>query len=173
MLILPCWTWFQLGSTVARQKHDFDSDVLQKSDTSGAKKHWISGFHFKYGAIFESTVQFLQGSWKRRVELQQKNYFSFGRWRIRLLPMFILVALFISWEKAVAIWSCRRLPRNNGWFDHVWNTFSDIWIKKTFRFIVLKTYSLLHWAYSVGQHSLNSARQKYDIWITACRATGM
>ena len=50
-----------------------------------------------------------------------------------LLRIFILTTLLISSEKAVAVRSCRRLQRNNGWFDHVWNTFSETRLKKTFR----------------------------------------
>ena len=29
--------------------------------------------------------------------------------------------------------SCRRLQRNQGWFQHVWNTYSDPRFRKTFR----------------------------------------
>ena len=50
-----------------------------------------------------------------------------------LLRIFILTTLLISAEKAVAVRSCRRLQRNNGWFDLVWNTYSETRFKKTFR----------------------------------------
>ena len=50
-----------------------------------------------------------------------------------LLRVFLVTTLFISSENAVSVRSCRRLPRNNGWFDHVWNTYSDTRLKKTFR----------------------------------------
>ena len=50
-----------------------------------------------------------------------------------LLQVFIVTTLLISSENAVTVRSCRRLPRNNGWFDHVWNTYSDTRFKKTFR----------------------------------------
>ena len=50
-----------------------------------------------------------------------------------LLRIFILTTLLISAEKAVAVRSCRHLQRNNGWFDHVWNTCNETRFKKTFR----------------------------------------
>ena len=50
-----------------------------------------------------------------------------------LLRVFLVTTLLISSENAVSVRSCRRLPRNNGWFDHVWNTYSHTRFKKTFR----------------------------------------
>ena len=50
-----------------------------------------------------------------------------------LIRIFILTTLLIYAEKAVAVRSCLRLQRNNGWFDLVWNTYSETRFKKTFR----------------------------------------
>ena len=75
-------------------------------------------------------VNFLQDSRKRRMELQQKIPFLLEARRMLLLRVFLVTTLLIS---SVSVRSCRRLPRNNGWFDHVWNTYSDTRFKKTFR----------------------------------------
>lgn len=61
----------------------------------------------------------------------------------------------------------------NAWFYNAWNTQRDVRLKKIFRSLFLKTYSLLHCAYSVIQpagsriYEFSSARQKHDVWITA------
>ena len=68
---------------------------------------------------------------KKRVEIQQKIFFLLEARRMWLLRIFILTTLLISPEKAVAVRSCRYLQRNNGWFDHVWNTYSETRLKKT------------------------------------------
>ena len=41
--------------------------------------------------------------------------------------------LFLLTEKTTADRSCRRLPRNKGWFEEVWNTYTDQRFKETFR----------------------------------------
>ena len=44
------------------------------------------------------------------------------------------VSLLVSSEnKCIANRSCRRLPRNTGWWDQIWTTYSDTRFKKTFR----------------------------------------
>ncbi len=44
----------------------------------------------------------------------------------------LLLTLNASKNRAV-VRSCRRLERNGGWWDVVWNTYSDARFKKTFR----------------------------------------
>ena len=68
--------------------------------------------------------------------MQQKILFLLTVRRRLLLEVFFLSALLISSEKTTADRSCRRLPRNKGWFDmfeEVWNTYTDQRFKKTFR----------------------------------------
>ena len=78
-------------------------------------------------------IKSLQGSRRRRVQLQQKLLFLLEARRMWLLRIFILTTLPISAEKSVAVRLCERLQRNNGWFDLVWNTYSETRFKKTFR----------------------------------------
>ena len=65
--------------------------------------------------------------------MQQKILFLLTVRRMLLLEFFFLSALLISSEKTTADRSCRRLPRNKGWFEEVWNTYTDQRFKKTFR----------------------------------------
>ena len=41
-----------------------------------------------------------------------------------------------------AEWSCRRLERNSGWWELVWNTYDDERFKKTFR-VSRETYNFI------------------------------
>ena len=102
----------QLGSRVARQKPDFDSDVVPESNLI----HILVEPRNIESAVFILNMARCSKT-KRKL----------------LLIIFILTTLLISAEKAVAVRSCRRLQRNNGWFDHVWNTYSETRFKKTFR----------------------------------------
>ena len=77
-------------------------------------------------------LKFLQEPRRRRVELQQKILFLLEARRMWLLRIFILTTPLISSEKPVAVRSCRRLQRNNGCLDHVWNTYSDARFKEAF-----------------------------------------
>ena len=65
--------------------------------------------------------------------MQQKILFLLTVRRMLLLEAFFLSALLISSEKTTADRPCRRLPRNKGWFEEVWNTYTDQRFKKTFR----------------------------------------
>ena len=65
--------------------------------------------------------------------MQQKIIFLLTVGRMLLLEVFFLSAFLISSEKTTADRSCRRLPRNKGWFEEVWNTYTDQRFKKTFR----------------------------------------
>ena len=78
-------------------------------------------------------VKLLQNSRTRRKEMQQKILFLLTVRRMILLEVFFLSALLISSEKTTADRSCRRLPRNKGWFEEVWNTYTAQRFKKTFR----------------------------------------
>ena len=132
----------QLGSTVARQNPDFDSDVVPESNLIQIlvePRNIESAVFILNMARYSKTkckllqIKFLQDSRRRRVELQQKILFLLEARRMWLLRIFVLTTLLISSEKAVAARSCRRLQRNNGWFDHVWNTYIETRFKKTFR----------------------------------------
>ena len=65
--------------------------------------------------------------------MQQKIVFLLTVSRMLFLEVFFLSALLISSEKTTADRSCRRLPRNKGWLEEVWNTYIDQRFKKTFR----------------------------------------
>ena len=56
--------------------------------------------------------------------------------RRQVLNVSLLLLLLISSQQdniATVPRSCRRLGRNTGWWDKVWNTYSDTRFKKTFR----------------------------------------
>ena len=64
--------------------------------------------------------------------MQQKILSLLTVRRMLLLKIFFLSTLLISSEKTTADRSCRRLPRNKGWFKEVWNTYTDKRLKKIF-----------------------------------------
>ena len=57
--------------------------------------------------------------------------------RRQVLNVALLLLLLVSQRNNVtvprSIRSCRRLNRNTGWWDKVWNTYSEARFKKTFR----------------------------------------
>ena len=83
--------------------------VKLNSDTSGATKHWITGVVFALNMAPYSKVKCkLANKIPARLAKTMggtttEKFFFFGRRRIRLLRIFILIALFISWEKAPAV----------------------------------------------------------------------
>ena len=82
-----------------------------------------------------------------------------------LLRVFIVTTLLISSENAVAVRSCRRLPRNNGWFDHVWNIYSDTKFKKTFRV------SKATFQFNLGriEHDLQPSQQYFNYRLSRAK----
>lgn len=72
---------------------------------------------------------------RRRFNMQMALHHLVAR-RRQVLNVSLLLLLLISSERdniATVPRSCRRLGRNTGWGDTVWNTYSDTRFKKTFR----------------------------------------
>ena len=49
--------------------------------------------------------------------------------------LFLVICILVNSQNAIGevLRSCRRLPRNSGWWQKVWNTYSDSRFKKLFR----------------------------------------
>ena len=72
---------------------------------------------------------------RRRFNMQMALHHLVTR-RRQALNVSLLLLLLISSQRdniATVPRSCRRLGRNTGWWDTVWNTYSDARFKKTFR----------------------------------------
>lgn len=72
---------------------------------------------------------------RRRFNMQMALHHLVAR-RRQVLNVSLLLLLLISSQRdniATVPRSCRRLGRNTGWWDTVWNTYSDARFKKTFR----------------------------------------
>ena len=52
---------------------------------------------------------------------------------LKLSSVISLLQLSENKRRATAHRSCRRLVRNTGWWDVIWNTYTDVRFKKTFR----------------------------------------
>ena len=70
---------------------------------------------------------------------KRQNLLDFGKAialssrRLNFYNLFLAAFLLQSLNSRVFVRSCRRLQRNDGWWDLVWNTYSDERFKKTFR----------------------------------------
>ena len=104
----------------------------------------------QYGAKFKykSNVLLLKGvlprARQRRRKIESVLRFLQIR-RQKLLKASFLVALLILSGRNAAVpiqRSCRRLGRNQGWWNSVWETYSDARFKKTFR-VSRKTFSFI------------------------------
>lgn len=93
-------------------------------------------FYFHMASLNKQIVlkQLLNRSRKRR-----KRFNSFIAvalsYRRLIFEACLLAAVLIQWHDHSRVYhrSCRRLPRNNGWWDMVWNVYSEDRFKKTFR----------------------------------------
>ena len=75
----------------------------------------------------------IQNSRRRRSTLQKLLLYLQNRRLLLLRLCFVTVLLLSSRNNStVRVRSCRRFPRNTGWFEHVWETYSDAQFKKTF-----------------------------------------
>ena len=72
---------------------------------------------------------------RRRLNMQMALHQLVARRRQVLNVSFLLLLLISSQERGTVVMlvRCRRLGRNIGWWDTVWNTYSDAMFKKTFR----------------------------------------
>ena len=77
----------------------------------------------------------IQGNRRRRRLLEGALSYAMLRRRTLLKTCLISVLLLASRQNASPIYrrSCRRLPRNIGWWDLVWRTYSEQRFVKTFR----------------------------------------
>ena len=85
------------------------------------------------GLFLANTIRAMR---KRRLIMQMTVHNLLAR-RRRLLYVCSLVMLLLSQRNVKArvgrLRSCRRLIRNEGWWNKVWNTYSDARFKKTLR----------------------------------------
>ena len=80
------------------------------------------------------VMKMIQNSRRRRSTLQKLLLYLQNRRLLLLRLCFVTVLLLSSRNNStVRVRSCRRFPRNTGWFEHVWETYSDAQFKKTFR----------------------------------------
>lgn len=77
----------------------------------------------------------LQSCKSRQAMAKNSLLFLLRHRKMLLLRVSFLTALLLSsrCNKTTRTRSCRRLPRNLGWFDKVWNKYSEARFKKTFR----------------------------------------
>ena len=74
------------------------------------------------------------GRWKRRKLLEAGMALALSRRWLQIQAFLLAAVLLISQNNSkVYHRSCRRLPRNNGLWDLIWNTYSDDCFRKTFR----------------------------------------
>ena len=80
------------------------------------------------------VMKMIQNSRIRRSTLQKLLLYLQNRRLLLLRLCFVTVLLLSSRNNStVRVLSSRRFPRNTGWFEHVWETYSDARFKKTFR----------------------------------------
>mgnify|MGYP000025959939 FL=1 len=89
----------------------------------------------------ENSVHFIhhliRNSRRRRLMMQLMVHYLFAR-RRRLLSVCLISFLMLLSQRRVLTQlprhrSCRRLLRNTGWWENVWNNYSEARFKKTFR----------------------------------------
>ena len=75
-----------------------------------------------------------QNARRRRKQMQNALQLLVAR-RQRLVNLCLITMLLLSSDQAIITYnrSCRRVIRNQGWFNLVWTTYSDERFKKTFR----------------------------------------
>ena len=93
------------------------------------------------GGVNENSVRFIhhliRNSRRRRLMTQLTVHYLFAR-RRRLLSVCLISFLMLLSQRRVITQlprcrSCRRLLRNTGWWENVWNNYSEARFKKTFR----------------------------------------
>ena len=93
------------------------------------------------GGVDENSVRFIhhliRNSRRRRLMMQLTVHYLFAR-RRRLLSVCLISLLMLLSQRRVITQlprrrSCRRLVRSTGWWENVWNNYSEARFKKTFR----------------------------------------
>ena len=69
---------------------------------------------------------------RRKVLMHAALNYALERRRLLVRLSSVINSLLVK-EKRTVNRSCRRLPRNTGWWDQIWQTYSDTRFKKTFR----------------------------------------
>ena len=71
---------------------------------------------------------------RRRKIIRRTIQYAMMRRKRQLKLCLLLLLLITSGRRTVPVGrSCRRIPRNTGWWENVWNTYSKARFKKTFR----------------------------------------
>ncbi len=75
---------------------------------------------------------------QRRRQLRQKTLLLYLKERVFILRTFLLCLIFMTRSRAELarkprIRSCRRLKRNSGWWENVWQNYASSRFKLTFR----------------------------------------
>ena len=78
----------------------------------------------------------------RRRRFFESFAIALSRRRQLIQACLLIVTLLTSQNKKECIRSCRRLPRNSGWWDRVWHIYSDERFKRTFR-VSRKTFNFI------------------------------
>ena len=94
-----------------------------------------------FGGVDENSVRsihhLIRKSQKPRLMIQLTVHYLFARWRRLLSVCFISLLMLLSQSRVITqlprCRSCRRLVRNTGWWENVWNNYSEARFKKTFR----------------------------------------
>ena len=82
---------------------------------------------------------------KRRRKMAEAAVYCLSARRMRVLHVAVLLVLILSSGRnafAAVPRSCRRLARNTGWWNLIWNTYSNVRFKKTFR-VSRETFSFI------------------------------
>ena len=73
---------------------------------------------------------------RRQQQMMQQSILNNVIARRSILKMFSFIFLLLSFKESQQVpvlRSCRRLPRNLGWWNTVWNSYSERRFKQTFR----------------------------------------
>lgn len=87
--------------------------------------------HNKKAIILKRLIE---GNRRRRLFLQTTMAYTITR-RRRMIKVCLLVLLLLLSQEDSKVYhrSCRRIQRNQGWWDLTWSTYTDERFKKTFR----------------------------------------
>ena len=83
-------------------------------------------------AVMFMIARSIEKNRRRKVLMHAALNYALERRRLLVKLSSVIISLLAE-EKRIVNRSCRRLPRNTGWWDQIWQTFSDARFKKTFR----------------------------------------
>ena len=93
------------------------------------------------GGVDENSVRsihhLIRNSRRPRLMMQLTVHYLFARRRLLLSVCLISLLMLLSQRRVITqlprCRSCQRLVRNTGWWENVWNNYSEARFKKTFR----------------------------------------